>query len=400
MQVRGASFLVACVAMAGCDAGVGAPDSRDWDAIEVPIFELAAEPEVIIGDREADPAHDLHFPTGALRLSDGTVVVADAQSRQVRNFSANGEHLRTVGGEGEGPGEFRSLIGLHRAVGDTVVAWDRTQRRATRIAPDGSVAGIHSVRLDAEDAGLDPDVILTIQDAHPTASGALLLSLLAEPPLGEPDRTDLLEDSLPVMVHHPDSGDFTLLGTFPGRVWFRHDRSVRALPFAPGLSIAAGREVIYVGDSRTDSIVRFTDRGEVLAPIPVPLSARPVTPDDVAWVRERLVERAVPDLRDRAQEVADAMTLPDTMPAYDHLRVDAEDRLWIRRAAGADRAMRQWVVVDAEGAPVARVLIPDGLELVDADAEHVVVHASGEFDQDLIRVHRLVPRAGGAGDPP
>lgn len=44
----------------------------------------------------------------------GRIWVLDNQSRQVRVFGPDGEHVRTVGGEGQGPGEFRNPNGLAR----------------------------------------------------------------------------------------------------------------------------------------------------------------------------------------------------------------------------------------------------------------------------------------------
>ncbi|MDE0651039.1 MAG: hypothetical protein OXI12_11940, partial [Gammaproteobacteria bacterium] len=41
----------------------------------------------------------------------GNFIVADRQSGDIRIFDAAGIHLRTLGGPGEGPGEFQALVG-------------------------------------------------------------------------------------------------------------------------------------------------------------------------------------------------------------------------------------------------------------------------------------------------
>jgi hypothetical protein len=58
---------------------------------------------------------------GAVRLSDGRIVVADGLSREARYFDVGGEALQTVGGQGEGPGELRFLYSIDLIPGDTVV---------------------------------------------------------------------------------------------------------------------------------------------------------------------------------------------------------------------------------------------------------------------------------------
>lgn len=389
--ILGLSVLVACGEVSSERSDHG------WETLDVPTFRPAPEPQVVIGDRGDSPEYRLHLPTGALRLSDGRIVVANSQSRQLRFYGADGEHHYSVGREGEGPGEFGGPVGLHRDVGDTVMAWDRRQRRVTRVAPDGSVVEVMTVPIDTEDLNMAPDAFMSIQDVHPMNSGALVASVRASPALGRPGQTDLVHETRPVAIYQPEPDEITLLGPFPSQVWFRYDRVVESLPFTPRLVVAAGREVAYVGTQESDTILRFTDRGEPMAPFMVPLSKRPVTPEDAQFVLGGSIERTVPELRERRQEVHDAMTLPDSMPAYDRIRVDAVDRLWVRRAEGADRARRRWVILGPDGAPEARVLIPEELELFDAGPDHVLVHATGEFDIDLIQLHRLEP-AGAEAD--
>lgn len=63
---------------------------------------------------EDDDANAVVFgQVGSLAVdSDGRVYVVDAQARQINVFSADGDFLRTLGRQGEGPGEFREPRGL------------------------------------------------------------------------------------------------------------------------------------------------------------------------------------------------------------------------------------------------------------------------------------------------
>ena len=63
-------------------------------------------------------------------LPDGTLAVADAGNHRVALFSPGGEALASLGGEGEGPGEFLLLSGL-ASIGDTLIAYDGRQSRIT-----------------------------------------------------------------------------------------------------------------------------------------------------------------------------------------------------------------------------------------------------------------------------
>jgi hypothetical protein len=63
-------------------------------------------PELAIGTLDGDEAF-LFGAVGGLDVDpDGHIYVVDLQAQNVRVFSAEGEHLRTIGRGGEGPGEF------------------------------------------------------------------------------------------------------------------------------------------------------------------------------------------------------------------------------------------------------------------------------------------------------
>jgi hypothetical protein len=44
---------------------------------------------------------------------EGNIYVLDYPTQEMRVFSSSGDHLRTIGGEGEGPGELRGAAGLN-----------------------------------------------------------------------------------------------------------------------------------------------------------------------------------------------------------------------------------------------------------------------------------------------
>ena len=92
----------------------------------VPIGERAGKSiewveELVIGDRgDTDVRYAFTRPDSVAVDSRGQIYVVDAQAVSVKVFDANGEYLRELGGEGQGPGEFqrpRSVV----TVGDVVI---------------------------------------------------------------------------------------------------------------------------------------------------------------------------------------------------------------------------------------------------------------------------------------
>ena len=89
-----------------------------WSAREAPT--LSAEPVLIIGTRDERP-YQLSRVAGAIRLRDGTIVVADGGSLQLRFFDSAGQFIRGTGQRGDGPGDFRSMLSLSRCTEDSFV---------------------------------------------------------------------------------------------------------------------------------------------------------------------------------------------------------------------------------------------------------------------------------------
>ncbi|MCY4574961.1 MAG: hypothetical protein OXF01_19480, partial [Gemmatimonadetes bacterium] len=78
-------------------------------------WRVGPEPAVTIGAAEGEEPYLLQHAIGATRLSDGRIVVADYGSMELRIFDgASGTHLTTLGGVGEGPGEYGGLMDVER----------------------------------------------------------------------------------------------------------------------------------------------------------------------------------------------------------------------------------------------------------------------------------------------
>lgn len=81
------------------------------------------EPVVDIGHPADGEGHVLNGVTDAVRLPSG-FAVADCGASEVRFFDEAGRHVRTVGGSGDGPGEFFVLQRLFRVTSDSLAAVD------------------------------------------------------------------------------------------------------------------------------------------------------------------------------------------------------------------------------------------------------------------------------------
>lgn len=90
---------------------------------------LAAENPILqIGVIEGQEEYQLFRVSDIKRLSDGGIVVANAGSRELRLYNADGRHRATVGGAGRGPSEFRYPSAIRALPGDTIEVQDFMDR--------------------------------------------------------------------------------------------------------------------------------------------------------------------------------------------------------------------------------------------------------------------------------
>ena len=107
---------------------------------------LVAEEEFRIGVVEGGGATSFGHIRAIAVLPDGRFAVADAQAEEVRLFGIGGQHLRTFGGEGEGPGELKGMQGVHVHEGMLRVA-EQGNARLSIFHPDTGFVRTYPLRL-------------------------------------------------------------------------------------------------------------------------------------------------------------------------------------------------------------------------------------------------------------
>lgn len=146
-RVKGAGAVFGlAVLTTGCGDSGAAPTYTVRDSAGVRIVEstvpawrgdegwrLGTEPSLRIG--VVDGPEELQFMriVGARRLADGRIVVVDAGAAQVRFYDSAGRFIDAYGGQGSGPGEFRSISWAGPYRGDSLAVWDTGARRLTVI---------------------------------------------------------------------------------------------------------------------------------------------------------------------------------------------------------------------------------------------------------------------------
>ncbi len=350
-----------------------------------------------IGGDLDDPDQQLFGVVDAALLSDGRIVAANAGMHELRYFAPDGALERSVGGEGEGPGEFRLLSFVDVAPDDSVFVSDPRQRRVSVFTSAGDFARHFS--LVPPNEGALPRYLARFADGRIAAS----LFNVVSPQEIEDGR--VLRGDATYLVYAADGTGAQTVGTLPSLPsYVRMFRTrgqlsavgIESIPFATGARAAFGPQGFALGTGDAYEI-RVHGRDATLRRlIRWPGERAVVTPELIeALVRERAGETEDPEARREARESLSDLPLPERLPAYDDLSLDRLGYVWAREPLRPGETRVRWTVFDTSGAMSARVELPRDFTAYEIGADHVLGRFEDELGVEHVQLHRLRRSPGG-----
>jgi len=346
------------------------------------LWTVAAEPSVDIGVLEGDEAYQLSQVVGAVRLSDGRIVVANGGSRELRFFDSAGRHLVSAGRKGGGPGEFEQLSTLFALPGDTVAAYDWTLRRVSFFDPNGAFVRSFNIAFP----GAMPFPIGRFAD------GAWLCNRgFTFRPRGT--GAQVLRDTSSLLLFDPTGALRDSIGRFPGQEWYvvSQGNAARAgsLPFGTNTVTAIADAGFYAGHSSRYAITRYTEAGTPEVIIRLAWTPAPITGDDLVRYKADRMARATAGSRQRMERDYQDMPFPHTFPAFVSFEVDPLGNLWVLAPSRPGDTRGRWVVFGPDGGARGAVETPDGLWVREIGRDYVLGTWQDELDVQHVRLHAL-----------
>lgn len=328
--VTGSSLYVSAAAGLLAVSGAGLPDTL-VAVVTARIGSLAGAGPDQFGQIEA-------VEVGA----DGTVFVLDGGNHELRIFDRAGRHRRSVGRQGEGPGEFRSPVGLAWSPAGDLWVIDPKNQRATTYTVSGDLLETHALpsgftlspwpgRFDR--LGRFYHYAESAEDDYAYNMVRYGPGLVAEATFKPPSP--------------PRPGEF-----FEGRT-ARGSRVRTRVPFTPRLvwrisstgefwSLWSDELRIYrhTADRQRHEIVRQS--------IPRP---------EVAWEERAAALEALTRFREMGGRV-EADKIPRTKPPVQTFVLDERDRIWVMLAPDGRGDQTTLEVFSATGAHLETVRVP------------------------------------------
>lgn len=294
-----------------------------------PLPTLTAAEEWRVGTVDGGGATSFGMIRSVAVLTDGRFAVADGQAEEVRLFDREGQHLRTFGGRGAGPGELQGMQGVHVDHEGMLRVAEQANARLSVFHPDTGYVTSYPLRLFSY--GFRGPWRAAVDSAGRTL-------VLSSGQYGEGRSWSMVRvydpamnqlDSIPYYDYTDDDERDP-----PGAWLINLGNSARTWVSVPFYS--ASHEVLTsTGEfwSSTEGqpqleVARWTPPGDTSLVLTSRRQPDPVTPAErdsaMSEIRDRLARR-VP-----GPPSLDASRVPVTRPPLHGLSLDDRGRLWVR----------------------------------------------------------------------
>ena len=363
---------------------------------------VPSAPAVQIGSVE-DEATALYRVTGAVRMPDGGIAVANSGSGEIRLFDSAGRFLHSLGGVGGGPGEFGRLASLGVSSDGHILAYDSQTGRVSTFDPDSRTL------IESTGITVSPELYSLAGMRRATPIGWLrdgtfvgyLDTLEGE---AIPDRDGWTHRQSMSNIHFFGQGESSgILAAAPGRqTWVMINRtreeSVRvqgvANPFLPTFETATDGSIVAFGNTVRFEIRMLDTSGSIVRIIRREQERRPVSDGR----RERWIAGRLSDMEDdgtersrRRRALYDDIPFPDTLPAFETLSLQQGGRLWVKETSLGDSpsATAPWSVFDSDGRPLGAVEMPAGFEPFEIGTDYVLGLWKDDLGVEYVQLYEI-----------
>ena len=398
MRTVAALRVASLVALAACGASNRTPAAR-VDTLPGGIVRTIWQSPADSGqwklvlDHVVQPAEgeagELMAPADLALADDGTLAVADAKPDQVKIFGPDGRFLRTVGRDGEGPGEYRAAFIALR--GDTLVVQDpQLSRASTFLVSTGAFLATR------------PSACCYYFTISTDGDGRAVVRAMSTP-----DSTRGPVQAFVRFGMNDTSADTILVPLRPEGAkaprWQVGDGKVirfsRTIPLQPEDVLAVDRTGGFVIAWSSEYALTVSRSGTDTASIfGRAWNAERVTDAEKSAIVDRIIagdlENGTETPEATLRSTYKASDIPDSRPAFETVMTDAAGRRWVR-LANADTLNARIDLFDRDGRWLDQLTLPidkwtrNEYEPVALSKDRAAVIGVDEAGRPLVYVYRI-----------
>lgn len=327
------------------------------------------------------------FPFGLVRdavmLDDHRIAVLDGLARTVYLFDSSGQPLDSLGGEGEGPGEFRRVSRLGAGASPGIRVFDELSQRVTSF-PDGSSERSPSTWPVGQDR-IVSDLAFVSDELAVVVRGSF--------------REVVAEGRL-TPGYHPTPGEVILLDWASGHEVALHEgivssftylsgNRVSSSPFAHRVRVGANDRHVVIGVSDGFSLRRYDLAGRLLQEVRYPSWIEPVRSAELDSLRERHRRLAASEGSPFLEGIFEPDAQPERRPSFGRMLVSEDDWIWVGSFSPNSGTPTSWAIFDPEGRLRNVLSLPPDTEPLWIGRDHVLLRHTDELGVHSIHVHDL-----------
>lgn len=320
------------VLLASCDEAPGGSSATGWQAAvdtmgdTIRIRTLAGSvwrdtarliAEVTIGAMDGPDEYVIGYPEVLEVTADGTILLLDTQVPVLRAYDPDGTHLRDIGKQGSGPGEYESPDGVGVLRDGRILVRDPPNSRISLFSQGGEPLGQWFMAggfNSGERQWVDRE------------GNSYLTTLL--------ERGKVPWEWEFGVIRYSTEGE--IVDTIPAPTWDyeaprltasnQHQSSVRRIPFSPSTHWAFSPLGYMVGGLSTDYRIELFPPSDPVLHIEREWMPIPVHPDEAAEQRRRITEGLQ---RQYGSWRWNGPDIPDIKIPFKDILVSEEGNLWV-----------------------------------------------------------------------
>jgi hypothetical protein len=322
-----------------------------------------------------------------VRFDDGSLVVADGGSLELRFFTAEGRHLRTVGGKGAGPGEFMTLTALKRN-GNAAFAFDGRTAILRSYANDGRLTSENQIIASSR----------SMDEMHFLGNGKIAVRAPLRPGDQLPPVNGYARSILRIAILDSTGQRLAVLGPFEdSETYSTHIKrdgvtyvANRPIPFGKHAVFAGSDSTVFVGTADAFEISGWGLTGEQTSKIRYDLAPVSVGDEQIAaFARHRSASASNPELEYREIAARASEYGGSIVPPYARMLIDADGYLWLGTYPIETSESELWHVFEESGRFLGAVRTPGNLRLFEIGHDYVLGVSEDSTGVEHVQLHSL-----------
>jgi hypothetical protein len=340
------------------------------------------EQEYVLNDDSMPEGLFFESPSTVACDPEGNVYVVDSGAKNIKKIDAQGKFLKTIGREGQGPGEFGGLY-YSTFAKDRLIVWDSGNRRLCAFTPEGKF--INFTNISYEEG--------SVRKLRGFPSGEIAV---------EKEKTYRREPGKPqtctIDLYSPDLKFVRTI--YKREIWRKKyvrtkDYGISTLYFPYSADVRwdvtpDGR--IIIGFSESYDLEIYNRSGKMISTISHAYESVKVTEKDKKDYFDSLeFYRMGERLKDPPEYITKHTEFPKHKPVYDNVLVDSEGNIWVvLNREKKDEKGKMFDAFDPKGKFISQVQI-EGDILLSPNRNAYVIHNRSLLslktgDDDLYRL--------------